>query len=113
VTTPAFRWCVLHLDTDDQDAVVAHAGGLLGPGTELDVFRSPGFSVQVERNPDRTRGPHFLDWPTIVDIGADDDTPDADVVAFVTALIRHFHEAGLRVGAECDFPDKLPPPERR
>ena len=111
--TPPYRWCVLFLDTDDQAAVVAAVGRLLGAGSKLDVFRVPGFTVDVRPNPDETRGRHFLDWPVLVEVDAGDDVPDRDMVAFVTRLVGHLHASGLRVGAECDFADELPPADRR
>ena len=113
MTSAPYRWCVLFVDTDDQAAVVAHAGRLLGAATRLDVFRPPGFTVEVDRNPDPTRGAHFLDWPTTVAVDADDDVSDRDMVHFVTALIEHLRAAGYRVGAECDFTAELSPPDRR
>jgi hypothetical protein len=74
-------------------------------------MRVPGFTVDVRPNPDRTRGPHHLDWPSTVDIDADGDVPDEAVVSFVTTLIGHLRDAGLRVAADCDFTTDLPPPD--
>ncbi len=113
MTTPPYRWCVLYLDTSDEAAVVADTARLLGPGTDLDVFRASGCTVRVAGNPDRTRGPHFLDWATTVAIDADETQPDRDVVAFVTVLIAHLRTAGHRIGADADFADQLPPPDPR
>jgi hypothetical protein len=109
----AYRWCVLYVDTPDPATVVPVLADLLGPADHLDVFRVRGFTVDVRRNPDHTRGPHHLDWPSTVDIDAAGDVPDATVVAFVTTLIDHLHAAGLRVAADCDFPHSLLPPDHR
>ena len=96
------RWCTLYVDTPDEPVVVAAVTGLLGAGTELDVFTVPGFTVQVHPNPDRTGGPHPLDWPTLVEIDADADVPAADVAAFVARMRAHLDTAGLRTEAESD-----------
>ena len=56
--TAAYRWCVLYVDVPDPAALVPLVAELLGPGDHLDVFRVPGFTVDVRRNPDRTRSPH-------------------------------------------------------
>jgi hypothetical protein len=111
--TAAYRWCVLYVDTPDWSAIVPVLADLLGPADHLDVFRVPGFTVDVRRNPDRTRGPHHLDWPSTVDIDAAGDVPDATVVTFVTTLIDRLHAADLRVAADCDFAPSLPPPDHR
>lgn len=111
--TAAYRWCVLYVDTPDPATLVPVVADLLGPADHLDVFRVPGFTVDVRRNPDRTRGPHHLDWPSTVDIDATGDVPDDTVVAFVTTLIDHLHAGGLRVGADCDFTTALAPPDTR
>ena len=66
--TAAYRWCVLYVDNPDPATLVPVVADLLGPADYLDVFRVPGFTVDVRRNPDRTRGPHHLDWPSTVDI---------------------------------------------
>jgi hypothetical protein len=110
--TAAYRWCTLYVDTPDPSTVAEALAGLLGPGDHLSVFRVPGFTVDVRRNPDRTRGPHFLDWPSTVDIDASGDAADTEVVAFVTRLVDHLHAAGLRVAPDCDFTPDLPPPDR-
>ena len=111
--TAAYRWCVLYVDTPDPATLVPVVADLLGPADHLDVFRVPGFTVDVRRNPDRTRGPHHLDWPSTVDIDATGDVPDDSVVSFVTELIDHLHAAGLRVAADCDFATALPAPDTR
>ncbi|HEV7653668.1 MAG TPA: hypothetical protein VGP36_02885 [Mycobacteriales bacterium] len=108
MTGPRDRWCVLYVDTDDHAAVVEATARLLGPGSSLDVFRAPGFTVQVDRNPDRTRGPHFLDWPTTVGIDA---SPDADLTAFVATLTSHYRAAGCRVAAESPWSGERPAPD--
>jgi hypothetical protein len=107
------RWCVLYVDTPDLAAVLDLVTGLLGPADDLDVVRVPGFTVDVRRNPDRTGGPHYLDWPSTVDIDAAADVPEPAVIDFVTTLVDHLHQAGLRVGAESPFRDHLPPPDPR
>jgi hypothetical protein len=107
------RWCVLYVDTPDLAAVLDLVTGLLGPADDLDVVRVPGFTVDVRRNPDRTGGPHYLDWPSTVDIDAAADIPDPAVIEFVTTLVDRLRHAGLRVGAESTFPDHLPPPDHR
>jgi hypothetical protein len=99
----AERWCVLHLRTGDVPAVVAAVAQLLGPASDRDVFHPPGFRVQVDRNPDRTRGEHHLDWPTQIDIEAD---PDADLATFTTRLADHLRANGHDVTPEL-------PPSRR
>jgi hypothetical protein len=109
--TAAHRWCTLYVDTPDPATVARVVARILGPGDHLDVFRVPGFTVEVRRNPDRTRGPHHLDWPSTVDIDATGDFADAAIVSFVTGLIDHVHAAGLRVAADCDFTTALPPPD--
>ena len=111
--TPAFRWCTLHVDVADPGTVVTELADLLGAPDDLDVFHPPGFTAEVRANPDRTRGPHHLDWPTVVEVDATGPVPDPEVVAFVTRVIDHLHTAGLRVAAECDHPDQLPPPDTR
>ena len=105
--TAAHRWCTLYVDTPDPATVARVVARILGPGDHLDVFRVPGFTVEVRRNPDRTRGPHHLDWPSTVDIDAGPDVPDETVASFVTALVEHLRTAGLRT-----TPDPtLPPPD--
>lgn len=111
--TAPYRWCVLHADTGDPSAVVAILSTLLGPADALDVFRVPGCTVDVRRNPDRTGGDHYLDWPTMIEIDADDGVADDTVVGFVTGIIDHLHRAGLRVAPECEFTPALPPPDTR
>jgi hypothetical protein len=112
VTAP-YRWCVLHADTDDPSAVVAVLVPFLGPADALDVFRIPGFTADVRRNPDRTGGDHYLDWPTMLEIDAADDVPDQTMITFVTGLIRRLQDASLRVAPECEFPSDLPRPDNR
>ena len=80
--TAAYRWCVLYVDTPDPATLVPVVADLLGPADHLDVFRVPGFTVDVRRNPDRTRGPHHLDWPSTVDIDATGDVPDEKIPGF-------------------------------
>ncbi len=111
--TPPYRWCTLYVDVSDPSLVVAAVGRLLGPGSELDLFTAPGFSVEVHRNPDRTGGPHYLDWPVLVEVDAAGAVPDRDVVAVATGLIDHLRRAGLRVAPECDFAAELPAPDTR
>jgi hypothetical protein len=111
--TSAGRWCVVHVDTADRAAVVAVLAGLLGPAGARDVFRVPGFTVDVRPNPDRTGGDHYLDWPTTIEIDADDPGSDRPMIAFVTGVIDRLHTAGLRVGTESGFPADLPPPDPR
>jgi hypothetical protein len=108
------RWCVLYVDTPDLAAVLDLVTGLLGPADDLDVVRVPGFTVDVRRNPDRTGGRHYLDWPSTVDIDAAADVPDSAVVNLVTTLIDRLHDAGLRVGTESTVPHHhLRPPDHR
>lgn len=111
--TAPFRWCTLYVDTPDPAVITAEVARLLGPGSELDVFSPPGFTVEVRRNPDHTGGPDVLDWPTVIEIDALAQVPDTEVVAFVTRLIDHLHAAAQRVAAESDFIDHLPPPDHR
>ena len=111
--TAAYRWCSLYVDTDDRATVVEHAGRLLGGAPVDDVFTLPGFTVDVRGNPDRTVSDHFLDWRTMVDITAGARIPDRDVVEFVTVLMLHLRAGGHRVAADCDFADRLPPPDTR
>jgi len=111
--TPPYRWCTLYVDADDQAVITAELERLLGPASDLDVFTPPGFRVEVRRNPDHTAGPHFLDWPTVVEIDALARVPDTEVVAFVSRVIGHLHRAAQRVAAESDFVDHLPPPDHR
>ena len=107
------RWCVLYVDTPDLAGVLDLVTAVLGPADDLDVVRVPGFTVDVRRNPDRTGGPHYLDWPSTVDIDAAAEVTDAAVVELVTTLIDRFHHAGLRVGTESTLADRLPPPDHR
>lgn len=109
--TPPYRWCTLYVDVPDPAAVTAAVGRLLGPGSDLDVFTTPGFTVEVHANPDRTGGPHHLDWPVLIEVDAAGPVPDRDVVTFTAALIDHLHRTGLRVAPECDFTAQLPPPD--
>lgn len=111
--TPPYRWCSLYVDTPDGAGVAAELGRLLGAASPLDVFTVPGFTVDVRRNPDKTDGEHFLDWRTMVEIDAEAHVPDRDVVGFVTQLMTHLRSGGHRVGAECDFADRLPEPDTR
>lgn len=111
--TPPYRWCTLYVDVSDPSLVVAAVGQLLGPGSDLDVFAVPGFTVEVHTNPDRTGGPHHLDWPVLVEVDAAGAVPDRDMVTFTTGLVDHFRRAGLRVAPECDFADELPAPDAR
>ena len=111
--TAQYRWCTLYVDVQDPSVVTAELARLLGPASDLDVFTPPGFTVEVRRNPDHTAGPHFLDWPTVVEIDALTRVPDAEVVAFVTRVIDHLHLAAQRVAAESDFVEHLPPPDHR
>lgn len=108
--TPRYRWCTLHVDAPDPAPVAAEVAALLGPGSELDVFTVPGFTVDVRRNPDRTGGPHPLDRPTQVEVDADPHVPDAEVVAFTGRLIEHLR-AHHRVTPESDFSSELPTAE--
>jgi hypothetical protein len=112
VTAP-YRWCVLYADTGDPSAVVAVLVPFLGPADALDVFRIPGYTVDVRRNPDRTGGDHYLDWPTMLEIDAADDVPDRSMITFVTGVIHRLHDAGLRVAPECEFTPDLPPADSR
>ena len=111
--TAPYRWCTLYADTPDQPAVVALLTSLLGPADALGVVRVPGFTVDVRRNPDRTGGDHYLDWPTAIEIDAYDGVPDRRVVTVVTTIVDHLHRAALRVAPECAFASDLPPPDRR
>ena len=111
--TPPYRWCTLYVDVSDAGLVVAAVGRLLGPGPEPDVFPAGDFTVEVRTNPDRTGGPHYLDWPVMVEVDAAGSAPDAAMVAFATGLVDHLRRAGLRVAAECDFAAELPPPDTR
>jgi hypothetical protein len=111
--TPPYRWCTLYVDVPDPAPVVAVATAAMGPGSELDVFRVPGFTVEVHRNPDRTGGDHYLDWPVLVEVDAAGGIPDDRVVGFVAELVRSLRAAGLRVAAESDFTRELPPPDVR
>lgn len=111
--TPPYRWCVLYADTADRSAVLALMSAFLGPPDHLDVIRIPGFTVDIRPNPDHTGGDHHLDWSTTLEIDADDEVADRSVTAFVTSVIDHLRAAGLRVGAECEFPSALPPPDTR
>lgn len=111
--TAPYRWCVLYADTADPAAVVAMLATLLGPADALDVFRVPGGTVEVRRNPDRTGGDHYLDWPTMIEIDVDAGVADRTVVTFVTALITHLHAGHLRIAPDCDFATALPPPDTR
>jgi hypothetical protein len=98
-------WYVLHVRTDDVPAVVAAVAQLLGPGSDRDVFEPPGFRVQVDRNPDRTRGEHHLDWPTQIDIEADPTVPTADLTAFTARLLTHLRITGHPTTPEPSLPD--------
>ncbi len=111
--TPPYRWCTLYVDVSDASLVVTAVGRLLGPGSDLCVFPAPGFSVEVHGNPDRTGGPHYLDWPVLVEVDAAGAVPDQDMVAFATGLVDHLRRAGLRVAPECDFAAELPAPDVR
>jgi hypothetical protein len=111
--TPPYRWCTLYVDLTDPALVAAALTRLLGPGSDLDVFRVPGFTVEVHANPDRTAGPHFLDWPVLIEIDAAGTIGDQAMVAFVTGLVDHLHLSGLRVAAESAFAVHLPPPDTR
>ena len=111
--TAPYRWCTLHADTPDVAAVATMLAALLGPADALGMVRIPGFTVDVRRNPDRTGGDHPLDWPTVIEIDADDGVPDPAVVTLVTSIIDRLHAAGLRVAPECEFPTALPPPDSR
>lgn len=111
--TPSSRWCTLYVDLTDPALVAASLTRLLGPGSDLDVFAAPGFTVEVHANPDRTGGAHFLDWPVLVEIDATDATADRAVAAFVTGVVDHLHLSGLRVAAESAFAAHLPPPDTR
>jgi hypothetical protein len=108
-----YRWCVVHADTPDPSVVVAVLSPFLGPADALDVFRIPGFTIDVRRNPDRTGGDHYLDWPTVIEIDADDDVPDQSMITLVTGLIDRLHDAALRAATESEFPADLPPPDTR
>jgi hypothetical protein len=112
VTAP-YRWCVVYADTPDPAAVVAVLSPFLGPAGALDVFRIPGFTIDVRRNPDHTGGDHYLDWPTVIEIDADDDVPDQSMITFVTGIIDRLHDAGLHAATESEFPADLPPPDTR
>jgi hypothetical protein len=107
--TAAHRWCTLYVDTPDPATVARVVSRILGPGDHLDVFRVPGFTVDVRRNPDRTGGPHHLDWPSTVDIDAAADVPDEAVVSFATALLEYLSTAGLHVAADSNLPTPIPP----
>jgi hypothetical protein len=111
--TAPYRWCTLYADTPDQATVVALLTTLLGPADALGVVRLPGFTVDVRRNPDRTGGDHHLDWPTAIEIDADDGVPDPTVVTLVTSIIDRLHAAALRVAPDCQFTPDLPPPDHR
>ncbi len=112
VTAP-YRWCTLYADTPDPPAVVAVLARFLGPADPLDVFRIPGFTIDVRRNPDRTGGDHYLDWPTMIEMDADGEVADQTVISFVTGVIDRLHDAGLRVTPECEFTSDLPPADSR
>jgi hypothetical protein len=107
---PPYSWCTLHVDAPSEADVVTALTPLLGPPGPLDVFRGDGVTAEVRRNPDRTRGPHHLDWPVVVEIDAE---PDGRIVDVTTRLVERLHDAGFRVGAECDFAAELPPPDTR
>lgn len=111
--TPPYRWCTLYVDVTDPALVVTAVGRLLGAGSDLDVFPAAGFSVEVHANPDRTGGPHYLDWPVLVEVDAAGAVADQDMVTFATGLVDHLRRAGLRVAPECDFAAELPPPDTR
>jgi len=100
------RWCTLYVDAPDR-AVVAATRMLLGPGSDLDVFAAPGFSVEVGRNPDRTGGGHVLDRPTVVEVDAAAEVGEAEAVAFAARLVAHLRAAGHPVAAEGDLADRL------
>jgi hypothetical protein len=111
--TAPYRWCIVYVDTPDRSAVVAVLTPFLGPPDPLDVFRIPGFTIDVRSNPDRTGGDHYLDWPTTIEIDAAADVPDQSMITFVTGLVARLHDAALRVGTESEFPSYLPPPDTR
>lgn len=111
--TPPYRWCTLYVDVSDPGLVAAAVGRLLAPGPEPDAFTAEGFAVEVHDNPDRTGGPHYLDWPTLVEVDAAGAVPDGAMVAFATGLVDHLRRAGLRVAPECDFAAELPPADVR
>jgi hypothetical protein len=111
--TAPYRWCIVYADIPDPSAVVDVLSPLFGAADVHDVFRIPGFTVDVRRNPDRTGGDHYLDWPTTIEIDADNEVPDQSMITFVTRVIDRLHDAGLRVGTECEFPSDLPPADTR
>lgn len=107
--TPPYRWCTLYVDVSDPALVVAAVGRLTAPGADT----AAGFSVEVHTNPDRTGGPHYLDWPVLVEVDAGGGVADPEMVRFATDLVDHLRRAGLRVAPECDFAAELPPPDVR
>lgn len=108
-----YRWCIVYADTPDPAAVVAVLARFLGPADALDVFRIPGFTIDVRRNPDHTGGDHYLDWATTIEIDADDAVSDQSMITFVTGIIDRLHAGTLRVGTECEFTSDLPPSDHR
>jgi hypothetical protein len=109
VTEP-YRECFLYVDgaySPVLDLVTQH----FGVSERFGGLVLPGFEIDVEKNDRILKGDDaadFVNWQTIVEVYAGEQTPDDQVVRFVTDLMTHFRSVGHRVVAACDFEDELP-----
>ena len=104
------RSCELFVDAADADAVLAHLEAHFGVRARLGSLTMPGFELQVGRNTMAYRPARdpddFTDWPTAVEVYADDEST---VDRFAADLADHFRGMGHRVVMECSDVPELPP----
>lgn len=108
-TTETYQECFLYVDGKDVKQVTAVLATTLGKALPSDRFEVDGVEVDVSRNGlhRRDQPDIFEAWAVIVEVEAHDPT-DAEVVRFVTGLMRVLRSHGHRVVAACDFEDRLP-----
>lgn len=117
MATGGYRDCGLFVDATSDDAVLELLQERLRVREEFGYLTVPGFELHVGRNQlagrDGGDPDDFLDWRTDVDVYAQDETPDTEMVRFVAELMGLLRSAGHRVVAECDFAAELPQADRR
>lgn len=117
MATDGYRDCGLFVDATSDDAVLELLQARFRVRERFGYLTVPGFELHVGRNqlaPREGGDPDdFVDWRTNVDVYADDETPDTEMVRFAADLMGFLRSAGHRVVAECDFAAELPQTDRR
>lgn len=104
------RSCELFVDAADDEAVLAHLEAHFGIRAKFGHLYLPGHELRVGRNTIAYRPARdpddFTDWPTAVEVYADDESA---VDRFAADLADHFRAMGHRVVVDCSDVPELPP----